>query len=113
MTKPLLPDKLWERIQPLLPPRPKPKRLDRPGRPPLEDRKALTGILFVVKTGIDWEDLPQEMGCGCGMTCWRRLRDWQADGTWLEIHKILLDGLREADKIDWSRALIDSSFVRA
>ena len=63
MAKPLLPDELWERIQPLLPPRRKPKRSDRLGRPPLEDRKALTGILFVLKTGIDWEDLPQEMGC--------------------------------------------------
>ena len=67
----------------------------------------------MLKTGIPWEDLPCEMGCGCGMTCWRRLRDWQADGTWDKIHKVLLDRLRGADKIDWSRALIDSSFVRA
>ncbi len=73
----------------------------------------MTGILFVLKTGIPWEDLPSEMGCGCGMTCWRRLRDWQADGTWLKIHEVLLDRLRGADKLDWSRALIDSSFVRA
>src|SRR3954466_7338933 len=113
MAKPLLPDDLWIRIQPLLPPRPKPKRPDRPGRPPLEDRKALIGILFVLKTGIDWEELPQEMGCGCGMTCWRRLRDWQADGTWHKIHRVLLDPLNAADKLDWSRALIDSSTVRA
>ena len=110
MAKPLLTDELWELIEPLLPPwTPSPKG----GRPPVEDRKALTGILFVLKTGIPWEDLPCEMGCGCGMTCWRRLRDWQADGTWDKIHKILLDRLRGADKIDWSRALIDSSFVRA
>jgi transposase len=47
------------------------------------------------------------------MTCWRRLRDWQADGTWLKVHEVLLDKLRGADKIDWSRVLIDSSFVRA
>jgi transposase len=53
------------------------------------------------------------MGCGCGMTCWRRVRDWQADGTRDKVHKILLDQLRGADKIDWSRALIDSSTVRA
>jgi transposase len=53
------------------------------------------------------------MGCGCGMTCWRRLRDWQKDGTWDKVHEILLGRLRGADKIDWSRALIDSSFVRA
>ena len=110
MAKPLLPDELWEIIEPLLPEwTPSPKG----GQPPLDDRKALTGILFVLKTGIPWEDLPCEMGCGCGMTCWRRLRDWQADGTWDKIHKVLLDKLRGADKIDWSRALIDSSFVRA
>jgi len=110
MAKPLLSDELWEFIEPLLPPHPAhPKG----GRPPVADRKALTGILFVLKTGIPWEDLPREMGCGSGMTCWRRLRDWQADGTWLKIHKVLLDRLRGADKIDWSRALIDSSFVRA
>src|SRR3954465_9550314 len=113
MAKPLLPDDLWIRIQPLLPPRPKPKRPDRPGRPPIEDRKALIGILFVLKTGIDWEDLPQEMGCGCGMTCWRRLRDWAKAGVWSKLHELLLAELHAADKIDWARALIDSSFVRA
>jgi transposase len=53
------------------------------------------------------------MGCGCGMTCWRRLRDWQLDGTWEKIHKILLDRLRGADKLDFSRGIIDSSSVRA
>jgi transposase len=79
----------------------------------VEDRKALTGILFVLKTGIPWEDLPCEMGCGCGMTCWRRLRDWQAEGTWGKIHKVLLDRLNAADQLDWSRAIIDSSSVRA
>jgi transposase len=110
MAKPLLTDELWAIIEPVLPKwTPSPKG----GCPRLDDRKALTGILFVLKTGIPWEDLPCEMGCGCGMTCWRRLRDWQADGTWLKVHKILLDRLRAADKIDWSRALIDSAQVRA
>jgi transposase len=110
MAKTLLPDELWEIIEPILPRwTPSPKG----GQPRLDDRKALTGILFVLKTGIPWEDLPQEMGCGCGMTCWRRLRDWQADGTWLKIHKALLDRLNGADKLDWSRAAIDSAFVRA
>jgi transposase len=110
MAKPLLSDELWGVIEPVLPKwTPSPKG----GQPRLDDRQALTGILFVLKTGIPWEDLPCEMGCGCGMTCWRRLRDWQADGTWDRIHQILLDRLRGADKIDGSRALIDSSFVRA
>ena len=111
MAKPILPDELWEIIEPLLPPLPPPG--PRGGRPPVGNREALTGILFVLKTGMGWEDLPCEMGCGSGMTCWRRLRDWQADGNWAEIHKALLDRLRGADKIDWSRALIDSSSVRA
>ena len=111
MAKPILSDALWTIIDPLLPapPAPGPKG----GRPAVGNREALTGILFVLKTGIPWEDLPCEMGCGSGMTCWRRLRDWQADGTWRRIHKALLDKLRGADKIDWSRALIDSSSVRA
>jgi transposase len=110
MAKPLLSDELWEIIEPLLPKwTPSPKG----GQPRLDDRKALTGILFVLKTGIPWEDLPCEMGCGCGMTCWRRLRDWQVGGVWDKIHKVLLAKLRNADKIDWARALIDSSFVRA
>src|SRR5262245_16577202 len=110
MAMPLLSDELWALIEPVLPHRsPSPKG----GRPRLDDRKVLIGILFVLKTGILWEDLPCELGCGSGMTCWRRLRDWQADGTWDEVHKVLLDHLRGADQIDWSRALIDSSFVRA
>jgi transposase len=110
MAKPLLTDELWDVIHKVLPKHePSPKG----GRPRLDDRKALTGILSVLKTGIPWEDLPCEMGCGSGMTCWRRLRDRQQDGTWGQIHKVLLDRLRGADKIDWSRALIDSSTVRA
>ena len=77
MSKPLVSDELWEVIAPLLPAkRPNPKG----GRPPVADRAALTGIIFVLKTGIPWELLPQEMGCGSGVTCWRRLRDWQEAG---------------------------------
>jgi transposase len=68
----LVSDALWSLFAPLVPSRP-PR--PRGGRPPIEDRAALTGILFVLKSGIPWEMLPQEMGCGSGMTCWRRLRD--------------------------------------
>jgi transposase len=113
MAKPLLPDALWERIRPLLPPPPKPKRPDRPGRKRVDDRRCLIGILFVLKTGIDWEDLPQEMGCGCGMTCWRRLAYWTACGVWPRLHALLLAELEGAGKIDWSRAAIDSAHARA
>jgi transposase len=112
MAKPLLDDALWQRIEPLLPP-PKPRRVRYPGRKPVEDRKVLTGILFVLKTGIPWEDLPVEMGCGCGMTCLNRLKQWHHAGVWQRLHQVLLSELRGADKIDWSRAVVDASFVRA
>lgn len=112
MAKPLLDDELWELIQPLLP-QPKPRRWRYPGRKPISDRQALTGILFVLKSGIPWEMLPQEMGCGSGMTCWRRLRDWQKAGVWQKLHELLLAHLQEADQIDWSRAVVDSASVRA
>jgi transposase len=110
MAKPLVSDALWERVKPHLPERP-PKPFG--GRPPIDDRKALAGILFVLKTGIPWEDLPQEMGCGCGMTCWRRLRDWMDLGVWEAVKQAVLAELRGAGRIDWSRAVIDSSSVRA
>lgn len=115
MARPLVTDELWETIKPLLPP-PRPRRrqkMRRGGRPPLDDRKALAGILFVLRTGVQWELLPQELGCGCGMTCWRRLRDWHRAGVWHELHRVLLDRLNAADKIDWSRAVVDSASVRA
>jgi transposase len=107
MAKPLVDDVLWELTQPLLPP-PKPRRQRYPGRKPWDDRQALTGILFVLKSGIPWEMLPKEMGRGSGMTCCRRLRDWQEAGVWQKLHELLLAQLREADEIDWSRALVDS-----
>jgi transposase len=110
MSKPLLTDELWAVIAPLLPPEPaKPKG----GRPRLSDRATLTGILFVLRTGIPWEMLPQELGCGSGMTCWRRLRDWQAAGVWQRIHQTLLNRLGERDRIDWSRASLDAASVPA
>ena len=112
MAKSLVDDELWELIQPLLP-RPKPRRWRYPGRKAVSDRQALTGILFVLKSGIPWEMLPQEMGCGSGMTCWRRLRDWQEAGVWQRLHELLLAQLQEADQIDWSRAVVDSASVRA
>ena len=89
-------------VAPLLPPpRPRPKG----GRPPVDDRKALTGI--------QWQLLPTELGCGSGSTCWRRLRDWQRAGAWHALHRVLLDRLGEADRIDWSRACLDSASVPA
>ena len=110
MAKPLVADELWTLIEPLLPlERPKPKG----GRPPIPHRAALTGILFVLKSGLPWEMLPQEMGCGSGMTCWRRLRDWQEAGVWERLHRVLLDRLGRAGAIDWSRACVDSASIPA
>ncbi len=110
MRKLLVPDDLWAIVDPLLPPEPpKPKG----GRPRVPDRACLTGILFVLKTGIPWEYLPQEMGCGSGVTCWRRLRDWQAAGVWDRLHHTLLDRLGEAYRIDWDRASLDSASIPA
>ena len=91
----------------------KPRRNKYPGRKPLDDRAVLSGILFVLQSSIPWEMLPQEMGCGSGMSCWRRLRAWQEAGVWDRLHEVLLARLRTADKIDWSRCIVDSSSVRA
>lgn len=112
MAKTMLEDRLWDLIEPLLPP-PKRRRFRFPGRKPITNRQALTGILFVLRSGIPWSMLPEEMGCGCGMSCWRRLRDWQDAGIWQEIHEMLLAQLQGANKIKWSRAIADSASVRA
>ena len=106
----LVSDELWSKVAPLLPVEP-PKPLG--GRPRVPDRAALTGILFVLKTGIPWEMLPQEMGCGSGMTCWRRLAEWHEAGVWQKLHEVLLAELRADDSIDWSRAIVDSGSLRA
>ena len=99
---------LWKRIEPLLPPfTPSPKG----GRPRVDDERALNGILYVLQSGIPWEELPQELGFGSGMTCWRRLRDWQALGVWDELHRVLLAELHRAGAIDWSRASLDAASV--
>ncbi|MFJ6723843.1 IS5 family transposase [Streptomyces sp. NPDC091281] len=107
----LVADDLWVRIEPLLPVRS--RRVRNPGRLPLNDRECLQGILFVPHTGIQWEWLPQELGFGSGMTCWCRLRDWNEAGVWDRLHEVLLTGLHQAGKLDWSRAVIDGSHHQA
>lgn len=86
-------------VEPLLPP-PQPK--PRGGRPPVSNRAALTGILFVLRSGIPWEMLPQEMGRGSGVTCWRRLRDWQEAGVWERLHQTLLEHLPNEPLPGWA-----------
>jgi transposase len=107
----IVPDDLWERIEPLLPVVPRRRR--NPGRRRLDDRRVLCGILFVLYTGIQWEYLPQELGFGSGMTCWRRLAEWNEAGVWDRLHQVLLTELRTVGALDFSRAVIDSSHVRA
>jgi transposase len=110
MARELVTDELWETIEPLLPPEPpKPKG----ARSRVGDRAALPGIVFVLKSAIPWEMLPQEMSCGSGVTCWRRLREWQQAGVWERLHRVLLDRLGEAEYIDWERASLDSASIPA
>lgn len=110
MAKLLVPDELWQKVEPLLPPI---RESGTRGRPPVANRAALTGILFVLKTGIAWEDLPAEMNCGCGMTCWRRLRDWDAAGVWQRLHELLLAEMRAAGQLELAAVVADASYVRA
>jgi transposase len=112
MSKPLVSDELWARIEPLLPAE-KPRRFRFPGRKPKDRRKILTGIVFVLKTGIAWDDLPAELGWGCGRTCRETLAAWQRAGVWDRLHQILLDELGDDGLIDWSRTLIDSAASKA
>ena len=105
----LLSDELWSEIEHVFPQyEPSPDG----GRPPVANRVALVGILFILKTGIAWEDLPQELGCSW-RTCFRRLAEWQEQGVWRKVHAYLLARLQGADQIDWSRSLLDSSAVKA
>ena len=106
----MVPDALWTILERLIPP---PPSHARGGRPRVPDRAVLAGILFVLRTGTPWALVPQEMGCGSGSTCWRRLRDWQAAGVWHRLERELLNRLGDADQIDWSRASVDSTSVPA
>lgn len=112
MPKRLIDDAFWARIEPLLPKPPR-RRFKNMGRPRVADRAALTGILFVLRTGIPWQMLPKEMGCGSGSTCWRRLVRWQRAGVWRRLHAVLLAELRQRGQLDLARAIVDSASVRA
>jgi transposase len=107
----VVPDELWQLVEPLLPK--KERRFRYPGRKRLPDRQALCGILFVLHTGIAWRHLPLELGYGSGATCWRRLDEWQQAGVWERLHELLLARLRAAGEIEWSRAVADSSHIQA
>jgi transposase len=112
MSQALIDDDLWTRIEPLLPKR-RPRNRQHAGRKPIPDRAVLTGILFVLRSGIPWKMLPKEMGCGSGSTCWRRLVRWQRAGVWKRLHRVLLTELRRRGRLDLARAVVDSASLRA
>jgi transposase len=105
----LVPEQLWPAIQPLLPS--PPSRYG--GRPRVDDRAALVGIVYQLRTGVPWLLPTSQLGCGSPVTCWRRLRDWQRAGVWQHLHHQLLDQLGRQGRLDWSRASLDSLSVRA
>ena len=107
----LLPNDLWEEIEPLLPPPPPPSR--KGGRPPVDNRAALRGIVFVNRTGIPWQMLPKQAFGVSGSSCWRRFRDWTAAGIWPELHKRLLKRLGKLGGVNLEYAVADSQSVRA
>ncbi len=107
----LVSDDLWKQIEPLLPPLP--PRSPKGGRPPVQHREALAGIVFVLRTGIPWQALPTEMNCGSGSTCWRRFAAWTRLSVWSKLHVLLLATLGRAGAVNLERAVIDSASVRA
>ncbi len=108
--KPLVTDELWAVVAPLLPRR---RAQPKGGRPWVDDRATLNGVLYVLRTGIPWRMLPPELGWGSGVTCWRRLREWQRRGVWRKLHRVMLDRLAQAGQIDWTRASLDSRRLAA
>ena len=104
-------DALWAIVEPLLPQTP--RRFRYPGRPRMDDRLVLQGILFVLHTGMAWRHLPAELGFGGGSTCYRRLDEWQRAGVWERLHEVLLAELHADGLIEWGRAVADGSHVQA
>lgn len=113
MAKIPLSDELWQRLEPLLPKRRKNRHVQYAGRKPVEDRRVLNGILFVLRTGVPWRALPATSDFPSGVTCWRRLRRWHKAGVWQRLFETLLVALQQAHQIDWYRALVDSASLRA
>jgi transposase len=100
-----LTDEQWAVIQPLLPP------LARTGRPRADDRTTLEGILYVLKSGCRWQDLPREYGAPT--TVWRRLKLWEEQGVWARVWRAVLASLDAQGRLDWAQAFLDGAFVPA
>jgi transposase len=107
-TKRTLTDEQWERIAPHLPEHPpSPKG----GRPRADDRDCLEGILWLLRAGGRWQDIPLDLPSGS--TCWRRLHEWAAEGVLGEVHALLIQELDELGKLDLDELLADATFIRA
>lgn len=103
-------DGFWERVQPVLPVRR--RRFRYPGRMRIDDRRCLEGILFVLFSGLPWEAVPAELDVS-GVTCWRRLQEWQAAGVWQQLLRVLLEELERLGRLDAARLLVDASIAPA
>ncbi len=104
----LLTDAQWKKIETLLPRRRKHRR---GGRPPAANRRVLEGILWILRSGARWQDLPEEFPSPA--TCWRRLRDWEEQGVWLHVWRTFLAELNERQQLKWSESFLDGSFAPA
>jgi len=105
MPKPFLSDEQWKKIEPLLP------QSSRRGRPWADNRRVLEGILWVLKTGARWRDLPPEYPSPS--TCWRRLQLWEEQDVWLDVWRQFLAELDARGRLDWSESFVDGSFAPA
>ncbi len=105
---PLLTEAQWKKIAPLLP---KPPKQRKGGRPWIENRHVLEGILWILRSGARWQDLPEKFPHPS--TCWRRLRDWEERGIWLNIWRSFLSELNERQQLKWSESFLDGSFAPA
>jgi transposase len=104
----LLSDKPWVKIEPLLP---RANRSAKGGRPPSDNRAVVEGILWILKTGVRWRDLPPQYPSP--ITCWRRLRDWEEQEVWLKIWHSFIAELDEASHLEWEETFADGSFAPA
>src|ERR1035441_7463458 len=105
----LLTDEQWQLVDPLLPK--SRRRKDKRGRPPAPNRACFEGILWILQTGAAWRFLPDEFPSPA--TCWRRLKQWEDDGVWLDAWRALLGALDEEGLLKWNETFLDGSFAPA
>ena len=111
MAAELLPEELWTEIEPLLPRPPRPS--SKGGRPPVDNKAALRGIIFVLRCGIPWQRLPTEAFKVSGSSCWRRFSEWTKAGIWPKLHRRLLSRLGKEGGTNLEHEVVDSQSVRA